>query len=114
MERWAAGFFCWRPEMSEQQTGDGLDLEALVERLADVVLARLGAAHDRLLDRRELAERLGMSERGVSGLVARGELPDGYLCGGLRRWDWGQVLKFLESRADRRPRKGRGRYPRAG
>jgi hypothetical protein len=39
-------------------------------------------------------------------------LPEGYLIGGCRRWDWSEVRKFLQARSGRRPRKGRGRYRR--
>jgi hypothetical protein len=39
-------------------------------------------------------------------------LPPGYLIGGVRRWDWSQVMRFLASRARHRPRSGRGRYKR--
>jgi hypothetical protein len=66
----------------------------------------------RLLDRRALAERLGISERGVTSLAGRGELPQGYLIGGVRRWRWEEVLQHLASRRDRRPRRGRGRHER--
>src|SRR5262249_4578985 len=81
--------------------------------LAEAVAARL-AVHlrqddKRLLDAKSLAERLGISRRGLSGLTARGELPPGYLVGGVRRWEWGEVLRFLSARSDRRPRAGRGR-----
>ena len=87
-----------------------------LERLAALIAARvfdcLHAEHHRLLDRRGLADRLGVSERGVTGLVSRGELPAGYLIGGVRRWQWEEVLRYLAARAKRRPRRGRGIYDR--
>ncbi len=90
---------------------DGL-ASALVDRLAPVLASRLHLDRDRLIGRPELAERLGISERSVSALAARGELPTGYLIGGIRRWRWSEVLKHLKARSGRRPRKGRGRYTR--
>jgi hypothetical protein len=87
---------------------DDLDLNRLAEAIADKLAQRAGDLH-RLLDRPELARRLGVSERGVTGLANRGELPPGYLIGGVRRWSWPEVLRFLEARSGRRPRRGRGR-----
>src|SRR5579871_6305611 len=98
--------------MSEQPSGDGLDIEALANQLADAVAARLSTERDRVIDRRELARRLDVSERAASAMAARGDIPPGYLIGGVRRWNWREVLKFLEARSGRKPRKGRGRYPR--
>lgn len=91
---------------------DSLDLDALASALADRLVARLHAEKDRLLDRHELATRLGMSERAVGSMASRGEIPPGFLIGGLRRWNWNAVLHHLESRTCRRPRGGRGRHPR--
>ena len=84
------------------------DLDTLAELIAGKLAKHLGK-EDRLLSRPELATRLGVSERGLTGLVSRGELPAGFLIGGLRRWHWAQVVRFLESRSGRRPRRGRGR-----
>jgi hypothetical protein len=83
-------------------------MEVLAARVAARVAQHLGESA-RLLDRAGLANRLRLSERGVTGLVNRGELPPGYLIGGARRWDWAGVLRHLNSRAGRRPRRGRGR-----
>lgn len=69
---------------------------------------------ERLLDCADIAERMSVSERTVRALVARGELPGPLLhTGGIARWDWGVVLKFLQARSEKRIRKGRGRYRRA-
>jgi predicted DNA-binding transcriptional regulator AlpA len=84
------------------------DLDALADRIADRLAQRLGTA-DRLISRPELAKRLGVSERGVTGLASRGELPPGFLIGGVRRWSWAQVVRYLESRSGRRRQRGRGR-----
>lgn len=79
--------------------------DAVVERLA----VRVRAEADRLIDLKELADRLGLSTRGVTGLVARGELPEGYLIGGVRRWNWEGVERHLTAQQGRVRRKGRGR-----
>jgi hypothetical protein len=39
-------------------------------------------------------------------------LPAGYLIGGVRRWEWGEVRRYLAAHAKRKPRRGRGRYNR--
>jgi predicted DNA-binding transcriptional regulator AlpA len=88
------------------------DLRQLADHLAPRLAERLYAEGQRLLDRPALAARLGVSERGVTGLVGRGELPGGFLIGGVRRWDWAEVRHFLTARAKRKPRKGRGLYDR--
>jgi hypothetical protein len=91
-----------------------IDLDALAESIAARVLHLLRDGEDRLLDLPKLAARLDLSPRGTRGLVARNELPPGYLIGGVRRWSWPSVLKFLESRQQRQRRKpGRGQYARA-
>ena len=90
---------------------DALDLDALVERL----VARLAERYDdqrRLLNRRQLSDRIGISERTVSDLVNRGELPTGYLIGGVRRWEWMAVLKHLGTKQGQQRRRGRGLYRR--
>jgi len=88
---------------------DDRTLDELVTRLA----LRLHVERERLIDVEELAVRLGMSARGVRGLVNRGELPDGYTLGGCRRWNWREVEQFLAGRQGRRNRRtGRGRYRR--
>jgi predicted DNA-binding transcriptional regulator AlpA len=81
----------------------------LITLIADRVAERLRLDRDRLLDIEEVAGRLGVSVRGVYHLVARDQFPEGYRIGGIRRWDWGEVLKFLRSREGRVPRRGRGR-----
>lgn len=40
---------------------------------------------------------MGISERGVSALASRNELPAGFGIGGLRRWDWAEVVHYLKS-----------------
>jgi excisionase family DNA binding protein len=85
-----------------------------VAAISQAVAQRLGAERDRLLTRAELAERLQCSERAIASLAQRGELPGGFLVGGLRRWSWPDVLQFLEGRKGRRTRKGRGRFARNG
>jgi hypothetical protein len=113
----AAGFgaACGVRSMSPPDTT--IDLNALAaavaERLAPLVSERLRADGEALLKEHQLAERLQLSDRGVRGLVARGELPPGFLVGGVRRWDWAEVVKHLHARGGRRPRRGRGRYTRA-
>jgi hypothetical protein len=91
---------------------DGHDLDALADALVARLAGRLHAGQHRLLNRSQLAERLGISERGVTSLTRRGELPVGYLIGGVRRWRWEDVLKYLAGRKNRRPRRGRGIYDR--
>src|SRR5262249_41246824 len=101
------------PPDSRNQTTEPIDLANLADAIAAKVVERLREEHDRLLDRRELAKRLTVSERLIGSLVARGQLPQPLLhTGGVARWDWPTVKKFFESRTGKRPRKGRGRYPR--
>jgi predicted DNA-binding transcriptional regulator AlpA len=89
------------------------NLEALAEAIAARLTERLRADAERLLDLPQLAERLRLSPRGVTGLVAKHELPEGLLIGGVRRWDWGDVRKYLAARQERRPRhRRRGQYQR--
>jgi predicted DNA-binding transcriptional regulator AlpA len=89
------------------------DLNTLAEAVAAKLAERLRAEQDRLLDRAQLAERLGVSERTVSTLVARGELPGPLLhTSGISRWGWSEVECYLASRRQRTLRKGRGRYNR--
>ncbi len=91
-----------------------IDLDALAAAVAKHVAAELRTEAEKLLDLPALAARLALSERGVRGLVQRDELPQGYLIGGVRRWSWAHVEKFLDARADRKPRrKRRGQYDRA-
>jgi hypothetical protein len=86
-----------------------LDLDALADRIA----ARMRADGDRLLDLDALADRLLLSPRGVRGLIARGELPQGFLIGGVRRWAWDAVRQHLNAQQQRRPRhRRRGQYER--
>lgn len=83
------------------------NLEVLADTLAVHLAERLRIDADRLIDLRELAGRLGLSPRGTTGLIARGELPGGFLIGGVRRWAWAEVVRFLEARRDRKPRRRR-------
>jgi hypothetical protein len=87
------------------------DLLAIADAVAERLTLRLGQGQ-RLLDRPALAERLGISQRGVTSLVSRGELPPGYRVGGVRRWDWEEGCRHLNDRTQRKPRRGRGRYDR--
>jgi hypothetical protein len=91
---------------------DALALDALAERIAAKLADHLGGDRSRLLGRSELAARLGISQRGLTGLVSRGELPPGYLIGGVRRWDWNDILRFFRGRKKGKPRRGRGIYDR--
>jgi predicted DNA-binding transcriptional regulator AlpA len=89
------------------------DIQALAAAIGERVAERLRADADRLLDRATLAQRLGIGERTVSGLVARSELPPPLLhTGGLARWRWESVLAWLAGRADRQVKRGRGRWSR--
>jgi predicted DNA-binding transcriptional regulator AlpA len=88
------------------------DLEALAEAIARHLAVRLRGDDRRLLDRGQLAGRLGVAERTVGALVARKELPQPLRLGGSVRWDWDEVLRFLGARRPRRPRRGRGVYDR--
>lgn len=91
------------------------ELQHLVEQLAARLAERLRLDQSRLITLPELAERLSLSPSGVTGLVARGELPAGLLIGGARRWDWDVVRRWLDNRATRRPRRRRrGQYDRDG
>jgi hypothetical protein len=86
---------------------------ALAERLAPLVAQRLRADAEQLLDRPALADRLGVGDRTVGSLVAKGELPPPLLhTGGIARWSWPAVVKYLEGRQGKQRRHGRGRYPR--
>jgi hypothetical protein len=89
-----------------------LDLDALAAALAPKIAKHLHGDVGKLIDLDELAGRIGVSRRGAGGLVARGELPPGFLIGGVRRWDWPDVLKHLSARQGRCRRRGRGRYDR--
>ena len=90
------------------------DLDALVDAIAARLAPLLRGDPERLLDRPALAERIGVCARSIGPMVARGELPPPLLhTGGVVRWEWGQVLKYLEARQGRPRRSGRGRYRRA-
>jgi len=85
-----------------------------LDALASLIVERLRADKEKLIARPELADRLDVSERTVSTMLARGQLPEPLVCtGGITRWSWPDVLKFLAGRQGRRPRKGRGRHRRA-
>jgi predicted DNA-binding transcriptional regulator AlpA len=88
------------------------DLEALAESIARHLAVRLRGDDRQLLDRRQLAGRLGVAERTVGALVARGELPPPVRLGGCSRWVWAEVMQFLAASRQHRPRRGRGRYDR--
>jgi len=100
--------------MSDNAPLQTLDDTAL-DRLAEKVTSKLGEwlrlHRERLLNIDELAERVGLSERGVRGLIKRNELPEGFEIGGCRRWSWDSVKKFLEGNK-RKHRKRRGQYDR--
>ena len=101
------------PRSGSAPGGTALDLSALADAVVERLALRLRAGPEPLLDRARLAERLGVVERTVSALVARGELPPPLLhTGDIARWDWAQVLRWLQGRQHRRRRTGRGRYPR--
>jgi predicted DNA-binding transcriptional regulator AlpA len=86
----------------------------MVARLvAEQLAPLLRAESERLLDRPLLADRLGVAERTVACMVARGELPPPLLhTPGIARWRWAEVIRYLESRQGRARRQGRGRYER--
>jgi hypothetical protein len=91
---------------------ENLDLEGLADAIALRLSEKLDFRGQCLLDRKDLAERLKVSQRGVTALVNRGELPPGIRIGGVRRWDWTEVLRFLAVRGKRKPRRGRGMHKR--
>lgn len=69
------------------------DLEALAERTADLVVARLRGRDDRpLLSDREAAKRLGVSDRMVWKLVSQGR---------LRKVSVGSAARFEPAELDR-------------
>lgn len=51
----------------------------------------------RLLDRHEVAARLGCSWRTVYRLADMGQIPPGVKLGGLRRWDSEEIDRFIEN-----------------
>jgi predicted DNA-binding transcriptional regulator AlpA len=93
---------------------DPLDLNVIADAVAARVAELLRVNAERLIDLDELAARIGVSRRGASGLVARGELPSGYLIGGVRRWNWRELERWLSARQGRQRRHGRGRRDRNG
>jgi predicted DNA-binding transcriptional regulator AlpA len=68
-----------------------------------------GATHGRLLNDREAAQTLGVGERVFSDMVAAADwLPQPIILGPrLRRWDCGELLEAVRTRAPR----GAGRAP---
>jgi hypothetical protein len=56
---------------------EGVDLEQFANAVAERLSERLSVAQERLLDRVQLAERLGVSQRGVTSLASRGDSPTG-------------------------------------
>jgi predicted DNA-binding transcriptional regulator AlpA len=93
------------------QTLDETALDRLAERVTSKLAEWLRLHRERLLNIDELADRVGLSERGVRGLIKRHELPEGFEIGGVRRWDWDTVKKVLEGNK-RKHRKRRGQYDR--
>jgi hypothetical protein len=91
---------------------DEPDLSRLAELIARKLAEQLKADEHCLLNRQALADRLRVSERCVTALARRGELPSGYLIGGVRRWVWAEVLRYLTIRGTRFRRRGRGIYNR--
>ena len=90
---------------------DRLDPEALVERIVARVADRYGDER-RILDRRDLSDRIGISERTVTDLVNRGELRARLLIGGIRCWEWAAILKHVGAKQCRQRRRGCGIYSR--
>ena len=91
-----------------------IDIDKLASAIAERVVSRLHTEADRLLDRAELAQRLGVAERTVGSMVSRAQLPAPLLCtGGLARWSWSTVLAYLSNHTTK-PRRGRGRWNRNG
>jgi hypothetical protein len=89
------------------------DIGTIVDAMVDRLTPLLRPGPEPLLDRAALAERLGVGERTVGAMVSREELPPPLLhTSGVARWEWGQVVKFLEARQGRQKRTGRGRYRR--
>jgi hypothetical protein len=90
--------------------------DSALHRLAEIVTGKLAERlrldKERMLDIGELADRVGLSERGVRGLIKRHELPEGFEIGGCRRWLWDSVKKHIEG-SKRKHRKRRGQYDRA-
>lgn len=86
-----------------------IDIDEIARRVAEHLAPLLRSDPDRLLDRRELAQRLGVAERTITAMTARHELPPPLLgTAGTVRWCWAQVEKHLVSRQGRPRRKGRG------
>jgi hypothetical protein len=89
--------------------------DSALNRLAEIVTGKLAERlrldREKMLDINELAERVGLSVRGVRGLIKRNELSEGFEIGGCRRWNWNSVKKFLEGHK-RKHRKRRGQYDR--
>ena len=57
---------------------------------------------DAFVGRNELARRLGVHERTISRMVARGELPEPCMShGGRPRWLWSFVADFCRARHER-------------
>src|SRR5262249_11837374 len=83
-----------------------------IDALASAIVERLRNQEPGLLNRRQLASRLGIGTRTVSTLVARKELPEPLILGGVRRWDWAEVIAYLKVRRQRKPSRGRGIYDR--
>jgi predicted DNA-binding transcriptional regulator AlpA len=100
------------PTPALQNTG-AANLDKLADLVVSKLAGRLSADPERLLNLRELAERLGFSERTVTGFIARGELPEGHLIGDSRRWNWREVQPFLAGRKGRKKRRGRGIHKKA-
>lgn len=58
---------------------------------------------ERLINRKQLAEMLGIHERSVPNLVESGDLPKPLAIRGSRRWMWSRVLEHIDARQDSQP-----------
>jgi excisionase family DNA binding protein len=77
-------------------TDSTFDVEAFKREIADEVVARLRAERDErpLLSPKELAARLGISDRTARSMIESGALPS-VKVGGLRRVEAGAVDEYL-------------------
>lgn len=89
-----------------------MDADAL-ENLARLVAQFLGEERNRLIDRAELARRLGVSERTLRRGLDRKEIPPPRQIGDSDRWDWEEVKRGLPVRGRGKVRQ-RGRHKVAG
>jgi hypothetical protein len=104
-----------RADETTQQTKSQFraELQAVIkEALAESNPRPPYAGGVEFVDVTELARRLDLSPRTIPVLAQRGELPAGIMVGGVRRWVFGDVVNFLQSRQGLRQSKGRGGYAR--